>query len=92
MVSTYSFIDVITLYMIWTCFNRRLNLHKFKGFVRILLGLVLILVPVAYFIYITFTNIDMTRVRLLVTYWKEYLMGSIPIALGMYLLSKDSFI
>lgn len=57
--------------------------------VRILLGLVLILVPITYFIYITFTNIDMTRTRLLVTYWKEYLIGTVPIYIGMYLLSKE---
>lgn len=53
------------------------------------LGLVLIIIGCVYTIYLKINNIDMTELRLLITYWKSYVLIMIVTLGGYFMISKD---
>lgn len=44
---------------------------------------------VIYSIYLNFSHPDLTRTRMLITFWKEYLLSAIAIIPGLYLLMLE---
>ena len=53
-------------------------------------GSLVVLAVVVWFFSLAFRNPDMTRMRLLLTYWRHYLAGLAVIAFGV-LLAGDVF-
>jgi|GEM_PF-2929152 len=53
------------------------------------LGLVLIIIGGVYAIYLKINNIDMTELRLLITYWKSYILITTVTLGGYFIISKD---
>lgn len=51
-------------------------------------GAVICLCVFIYLMGILFRNPDMTRTRLLITYWKEYAVCSVMLTIG-YIMAKD---
>jgi len=49
-----------------------------------ILGFILIIIHITISLYLQIKNIDMTEMRLLVTYWKFYISILIPICLIFY--------
>lgn len=47
---------------------------KIKEKIKLILGILMFLGCLIYGVVITFSNPDMTEMRLLLTYWKEYLI------------------
>jgi len=61
------------------------------GMKKILLKILsfsLIVAPIAYIFYLNFTNIDVTNTRILITYWKQYLLCIGIVVLGNALYFK----
>lgn len=52
-----------------------------------MLGVILIILALIWLVVISLTNIDMTEIRLLVTYWKEYL-AIVIMMISAYLLNN----
>lgn len=50
-------------------------------------GFLLIVLAFAYAVYLNLTNIDMTNLRLLMTLWKSYLIISIMLISGHFLVN-----
>lgn len=53
------------------------------------LGVALILIGIVCAIYLKINNIDMTELRLLITYWKSYIFITIVTLGGYFMISKD---
>ena len=51
-------------------------------------GSLVVLAVVVWFFSFAFRNPDMTRMRLLLTYWRHYLAGLVIIALGALLAGE----
>lgn len=51
-------------------------------------GVIIYLCASVYLMGILFRNPDMTRTRLLMTYWKEYAVCSVMLAIG-YVMAKE---
>ena len=56
--------------------------------IKILL-IVLAFLAIAYDVSLSFSHPDMTRTRLLTSFWKEYLLSLIFIIPGYYVLNSD---
>jgi len=52
---------------------------------KLIIGWILILSVGAYYIYTIVTNPDMTNMRLLMTFWAEYLVGIALLVIGTLL-------
>lgn len=58
-------------------------MKKYKLLIIIMLAIIMLFIMI-FFGSLRLKNIDMSETRLLVTYWKEYLVGVI-LAMGCYL-------
>lgn len=59
-----------------------------KNKIKLFTGLIMFLGCLAWGISIALSNIDMTEMRLLITYWKEYLVMFVFMMLGYYLITS----
>jgi hypothetical protein len=59
-----------------------------KTKIKFFIGLVIIIICLIYGIILPVKNPDMTEMRLLLTYWKEYIVMFIVIVLGCLLLNS----
>lgn len=60
-----------------------------KEKIKLLTGVIIFIACLVYGVIITFTNPDMTEMRLLLTYWKEYILMFLLMIVG-YLLIETS--
>lgn len=59
-----------------------------KEKIKLFTGIIIFLVCLIYGIFIAISNPDMTEMRLLITYWKEYLAMFILMLFGYYLIGS----
>jgi hypothetical protein len=61
-------------------------MKKYLPLVKIVLGLTSISLGLGYSCYLQFTNIDMTEMRLFVTFWPQLSLNFIAVIIGVLLL------
>lgn len=60
---------------------------KLKNSLAILIAILMIII-VIYCAKLKFTNPDMTEMRLVMTFWKEYLISSALLLIGYFAINK----
>lgn len=61
-----------------------------KEKIKLFTGILIFLLSLIYGIFITISNPDMTEIRLLITYWKEYLAMFVLMLFGYYLIGSGT--
>lgn len=57
--------------------------------IKIIFSFLLIISVFIFLIKIKWSNPDMTDTRLLMTYWKEYIISCILLLIGYFIISKE---